>query len=811
MTGLLQDLRYAARQVRKSPGFTTIAVVTIAIGMAANVSVFSFMDALFLRSVPAKDPSRLVRIVAPEHDGGGLFSYPEYAYLRDHLTTLGLLSAHYSTAPLYITANGETGEVQGAVVSSSYFEMLGMRPELGRLFTMEEDSVPDRDAVAILGYGFWQRVFGGDPKISGKTLIINGRSFDIIGVMPQGFHGVEIGGMANEIWIPTMMSRVGYRGCDVFQPSCTILGLLGRLAPGRGISEAQAEVATLTRQLQTSANGFDERLGVSVTPALGISADRNYFLLLTRLLTLTGSLLLLIMCANLGGLLIARGQARSTELAMRQALGARRARIVRQLLTESLLLACAGGVLGVVISLWTSRLLLGFYSVDSEGYRHLFDIRIDVSVFVYSVIVTVVSGVLFGLLPAWQASRTDLNQVLKSAGNTASSSRNRSRRALVIVQVALSLTLLVGSGLLMRSTAQLEAGTNMDLAHVLGLRLRPELLRYPPEKARLFKQEVVRRLRELPGVESVSLAKGQGLIWHADLTIRMAQQGKFYSKPADQPEIFYKPIAPDYFATLRIPFIVGRDFDDHDLPGSLPVAIVNETLAGQISSGTLPLHQTVLLNDKRYQVVGIVKDAQTHSAVEGPPPIVYLPFWQDETLVDARVCVRVTGTPSLALPMVLKTIASIDSNVPVTETMPLIEQVRGKYTDARIASAVVTSAAAIGLLLSAIGVFGVVAYEVGRRTREIGIRMALGARPQQVLQLILGQGLVVILIGSATGGVLALTGTRLLAVWLFGVSPFDPLTFLLATTILFSLVVLASYIPALRATKIDPVVALRYE
>jgi hypothetical protein len=253
------------------------------------------MDALFLRSVPAKDPSRLVRIAAPEHDSGGLFSYPEYSYLRDHLTTLGLLSAHYSTAPLYITANGETGEVQGAVVSSSYFKVLGLRPQLGRLFTMEEDSVPDRDAVAILGYGFWQRVFGGDPKISGKTLIINGHSFDIIGVMPQGFHGVEIGGMPNEIWIPTMMMRVGYRGCDGFQPSCTFLGLIGRMAPGTTTSQVQAEVGTLMRQLHATANDFDERLGVSVTPAIGISGDRNYFVLLTRLLTTIGGILLLIL------------------------------------------------------------------------------------------------------------------------------------------------------------------------------------------------------------------------------------------------------------------------------------------------------------------------------------------------------------------------------------------------------------------------------------------------------------------------------------------------------------------------------------
>jgi predicted permease len=816
MTGLLQDIRYAARQVRKSPGFTTIAVVTIAIGIAANVSVFSFMDALFLRSVPAKDPSRLVRIVAPAHDGGGLFSYPEYAYLRDHLTTLGLLSAHYSTAPLYITANGETGEVQGAVVSSSYFEVLGLRPQLGRLFTMEEDSVPDRDAVAILGYGFWQRVFGGDPKISGKTLIINGHSFDIIGVMPQGFNGVEIGGMPNEIWIPTMMMKVGYRGCDGFQPSCTFLGLIGRMAPGTKISQAQAEVGTLMRQLHATANDFDERLGVSVTPAIGISdrnyfGDRNYFVLLTRLLTTIGGILLLILCANLGGLLIARANARSAELAMRQALGARRPRIIRQLLTESLLLAGAGGVSGVVISLWTSRLLVGFYSVDSEGYRHLFDIRPNVSVLAYSVIVALLAGILFGLLPAWQASRTDLNQVLKSRGNTAGSDRNRSRTMLVIMQVALSLALLVGAGLLMRSTVQLEAGTNMDLHHVLGLRLRPELLQYSPDKARVFKQEVVRRLRELPGVESVSLAKGQGLIWHANLKIRIAQQGKTYSKPADQPEIFYKPIAPDYFATLGIPFIAGRDFNDHDRPGSLPVAVVNETLAGKVSSGSLPLFQTVLLDDKPYQIVGVVKDAQVHSVIETAVPVVYLPFWQDETLVDARMCVRVSGAPSLALPMIRKAIASIDSSVPVTEAMPLIDQVRGEYTDARVASAVVTSAAAIGLLLSAIGLYGVIAYEVGRRTREIGIRMALGAQPQQVLQLFFRQGLVVIFIGTAAGGVLALTTTRLLAAWLFGVGPFDFATFSLAVAILLALVLFASYIPARHATKVDPMVALRYE
>jgi macrolide transport system ATP-binding/permease protein len=810
---LWQDLRFGARTLRKNSGFSAVAIVTLALGITANVTVFSFVDALFLRTVPAKNPERLVRIVASENDGEGLFSIPEFTYLRDHSKTLEELTAHYSSAPLYISANGETGEVQAAVVSSSYFAMLGLQPYFGRFFTHEEDMVPDRDAVAVLGYGLWQRSYRGDSGILGKTFLINGHSFAIIGVMPQDFHGVEIGGMPNEIWIPSMMIRVGYRWCDGFQPNCTILQLMGRIRPDANPSEARVEIATLMEQLRTSASGFDERLGVSVTPAIGISGGREYFLLLTRLLTTIGGLLLLIVCANLGGLLVARGAAREAEIAMRRALGAGRGRIVRQLLTESLLLACTGGALGLLISLWTSRLLVGFYAVDDEGYRHLFDVRPDPTVVLYSVAVTVMAGALFGLLPALQGSSSDLNQVLKSGGSTLGVSRQRIRAVLAAVQFAFSLALLVGAGLLARSAARIETGTNMDVHHVLGLRLPLSLIRYPAAKAYTFKREVVRRLRELPGVESVSLAKGQGLVWHTGgkAGTRMTLPGKTYPKPEDEPMISSKQIAPDYFATLRIPFIAGRDFNDSDRHGSPPVAIVNETLASRIALDKLPLGQTMLIEDKPYQVVGVVKDAQARNTIEGPVPVAYLAFWQDETLLEARMCIRVTGDPATALPMIRKTIASIDSEVPVTETMPLIDQVRGAYTDARLAAAVLICAAIIAVVLSAIGLFGVIAYEVGQRTREIGIRLALGATPRQVVVLFLKKGLAVVLAGCIAGLFLSLAASRLLSAWLFNVRPSDPATFGAAALLLALVALLASYLPSRRATQVDPVQALRHE
>jgi putative ABC transport system permease protein len=351
----------------------------------------------------------------------------------------------------------------------------------------------------------------------------------------------------------------------------------------------------------------------------------------------------------------------------------------------------------------------------------------------------------------------------------------------------------------------------MDLHHVLGLRLPVSLIHYPANKAYTFKQEVVRQLRELPGVESVSLAKGQGLVWTPGQRARATLPGKKYAKPEDEPLVGAKPIAPEYFATLKIPFISGRDFNDADKPGSPPVTIVNETFARQIAANRLPLGETVLIDDRPYQIVGLVKDAQMRSAIEGPLPVAYIPFWQDETLLEARMCIRVAGDPAAALPMVRKAIASIDPEVPVTETMPLMDQVRGAYTDTRVASAVLSCAAFLALVLSAMGLYGVVSYEVGRRTKEIGVRTALGARPHDVMQLFLRQGFKVVLTGVMFGGALSLAITRLLGAWLFGVGLADPLSFGAAAAVLLAVTLAAAYLPTRRATRVDPIVALRYE
>ncbi len=809
-----QDLRFGARTLRKNCGFSAVAIVTLALGITANVTVFSFVDALFLRSVPAKDPAGLVRILATERGGEGLFSYPEFSYLEHHAKTLETLAAHYSTAPLYINANGESAEVQGAVVSSNYFPLLGLSPHAGRFFSNEEDSAPDRDAVAVISYGLWERIFGADPAISGKTLLINGTSFVIVGVAPKDFAGANIGGSPNEIWIPSMMSRVGYRWCDGFKRDCTFLELMGRLSPGRSSQEAQAELATLARQLPTAGNGSDERFGVSVTPAVGVSeAHRHYFLLLTRLLTTIAGILLLVVCANVGGLLVARGTARTAEIAMRRALGASSLRISTLLQAENLLLASFGGALAVVFSLWTSKWLAGFYSIDVEGYRHLFDVRLDARLLVYSLMVTLLSGFLFALLPVWQANRVDLIESLKSGGSLPASSRATARTALVTVQLALSLGLVVGAGLLARSTANLLAGRNMDLHHVLGFRLRPRLIGYSPEKSQSFLREVVERLRALPGVASASLMNTSGVVWGNGGGVRWALPGKVSTKPADQKETPDHEIGPDYFTTLHIPFVAGRDFNETDIQGSPRVVIINETLAAKIAPEQFPLQQYVALDDRPYQIVGIVKDAQIRNALEPPIPMAYLPFWQNDTepQTDARFCVRTTGDPLTALPSIRLAVSAVDSHVPITETMPLLEQVRGKFTDARLAGAVLICAAALALVLSAIGLFGVIAYEVGQRKREIGIRLALGATSRQVVAVFLKKGIAVILTGSTAGLFLSLAASRLLSAWLFNVGPSDPATFGAAALLLAVVALLASYLPSRRATQVDPVQALRHE
>jgi putative ABC transport system permease protein len=809
MQSLWQDLRYGARMLLKKPGFTLIAALTLALGIGANLTIFSFVDTLFFRPLPAREPYRLVTGAAIRN--GRDFSYPAYAYFRDHSKSFEALAAHYSTAPLDVDAGGDSRMANGAVVSANYFPMLGISPLLGRFFLPEEDAAPDRNPVVVISHGMWQGRFGGDPLVLGKEIRLNGKAFTIIGVSPKNFPGV-VAGYPNEMWIPTMMLRLGYRGCDALTDyGCTPLTLLGRLAPDSALENAQSELTTLANQLE-SVHPHNRNRGVSLSTALGVDEGgrrENFRYQMQLLMTVTG-LLLLVACANVASLLLVRGAARRKEIAVRLCIGAGRTRLVRQFLTESLLLALAGGALGLLVSLWAKDLLSGFYTTSFNSMRLYYDLSLNPRVLACSIALTVFTGFLFGLMPAIQATRHDLIQALKDEGGSQSPRHNRLRSALVIGQVALSLTLLISAGLLVRSAAQVRRGANYDPQNVVTLRLRPLLLRYSPEQAQVFTREVVSRLEATPGVQSVSLARDG---WFGSRRVRAWLPEQAQNRPEDQLQVDYHEIAPRFFETLKIPLIQGRDFNDGDRPGALRVIIVNETLARRMWSDGAPLGRILVVNDQPYQVIGVIKDAQSRNALESPLPFLYVPSWQNNfsPQIDSRLLVRVAGDPHTMIPILRREINALDPNVPISEDVPLTQQVEARYMPVLLMSSVLTCSGVIALFLSMIGLYGVLAFAVTQRTREIGIRMALGAQTADVLKLVVMQGLRLAFAGVAIGLLAALAATRLMKSLLYGVSSTYPLTFAAITLLLMGVALLALWIPARRATKVDPMVALRVE
>ena len=741
------------------------------------------------------------------------YSYPEYVYFRDHSKSFESLAAHYSTSPLSVVDQGDSKEARGAVVSANYFPMLGVRPSLGRFFLPEEDQVPDRNQVAVISFDYWQGRFGGDTQIIGRRVRINAIDFQIIGVTPPDFDGVLIGS-PNDIWIPTMMLRAGYRWCNGFTADCDFLSVMGRLAPGQTVTTAQAELSTLAAQLATAYPATNEDKRVLVFPAIGVSPDsREEFRYQMQLLMAVAGLLLLIACANVAGLWLVRGAARQKEIALRLCLGAGRARLVRQLLTESLLLALAGGVLGVILSFWGKDLLMALLVADSEGYRHAYDVSLNSRVLIYSCVLSLITGLLFGLVPALQSSRQDLTNALKRGDNRSGTSHQRLGGGLVVAQIAVSLILLAGAALLVRSAANVQKGMNFDSEHVALMRLRPRLVQYTPEKAQAFTRDVVRRLSALPGVESVSLAKGGGFAWLESNDVSVALPGQIPDRPENEFHVDYHEIAPRFFETLKIPLIEGRDFDDRDRPDSPRVVIINETLARRLWPNHSSLDQVTMVENHPYRVVGVFKDSRLRNALESPLPFLYVPYWQNnfEPQIDSRLVVRVLGDPKEMLPTLRREVVAVDEKVPISEDLPMAEQVRGHYKPVILASRVVTCAGLIALFLTAIGLYGVLAFAVTQRTREIGIRMALGAKRADILRMVVRNGIGLTVVGLGVGLVGVFGLTRFVASLLFGVAPTDVLTIVSASVVLMAAALIASYVPARRATKVNPVVSLRYE
>ena len=815
---LLQDLRYALRQLRRFPGFTFVVVSILGLGIGANCAIFSLVDALFLKPLPVAHPERLIRIYArgPSGHYGAGFSYPEFEQLREHASSFSGLAVETERPQLHLVRGRTSMEVRGEFVSANYFNVVGVDPRLGRAFLPEEDVVAGRNAVAVISDRMWNAHFNHDSAVLGQVVSINSIPFRVIGVAPPDFHG-DLPGLPVDIWIPAIMYGAAGYGCDDGSFDCALFdSMIGALAPGVAPNRAMAEAQNV---MVWSAKDWPERPSrrqIALFSANRESPDdqADDAAQLRLLMSVTASLLV-IACANLAGLLLARGLARKKEIAVRLSIGAARSRIIRQLLTESLLLASLGGMAGLTLSVAGKWILSGFYSSDSEGFHHLYDLRFDWRMVAFSTGLTLLAGILFGLIPAFRALGQDLIADLKDSGSTEQHRKGRLRSALVVGQIALSIALMIASGLLIRSASEIRKGTNFDPSNALVLRLRPELIKYSPQKVEALVRRAQQHLNALPDVESVAFMQGgEGLVWDWR-SGRDAEVG-LSAQPHNQGigfQVRKQDVSTGFFHTLRIPLLQGREFADQDGMGSPLVSVVNEALARRLWPAGVAVGRTLYVNARPFQVVGVCADLQPRSAVHAPEPHLYLSYWQSNAVRegDIRLVIRTRSDPEMLLPQVHSTLTSVDPNVPVGEDMPLSEQVRLDYVTVLLAQKVMAFCGVLAICLSTLGLYSVLSFAARMRSREIGIRVALGARRTDVLGLFLLEGAKLAIAGVIGGVVFALFSTRLLAGLLYGVESNDPAVFFGSALLLFLVAMAACFLPACRAASINPVQVLRTE
>jgi predicted permease len=813
MTGFLQDVRYGIRLLVKNPGTSLTAVLLLAVGIGANTAVFSLSNALFLKRLPLPESDRLIHIYGqgPHGHYGSGFSYPEYQRLRSQVHSLSETAAESYVAQLHLVGEAGVREIGGALVSSGYFSLLGVRPSLGRYFLPEEDAVEGRDPVVVIGDSLWHSYFSADPQIIGREIRINSVPLKIIGVASPGFYGDEPG-VPSELWIPMAMRQaVGY-GCNVGEECTDVGSLVARLAPGSSLRTAQTEAGAKIKWTSTDYKPEQHR-GIGVFPALGTHPDKQIGeRRQTQLLTAATGVLLLIACANLAGLLLAHGVTRRKEIAVRLAIGASRRRIIRQVLTENFLLASVGGAVGMLISLWGTRALSRFYVMNSEGFVRLYDFSPDWRLFSYLLAVVMIAGVLFGLVPALYASRQDLISELKDAAGSAGPTSRRLRNTLVAVQAGLALVLVVCAALLTRSSRALLNGANFDPQHVAVLRLRPELAKYDAAQAALFARAASQQLNDTPGVESAAMmVGGEGLMWHwssgraPDVRLPGETSGRFAR------DVRVQDVDPLFFTALRIPLLQGRGFTDQDQTGRPLVAVVNQTLAQQLWPGESATDHTLMIGKQEYRVIGVCASIQPPGANQIQQGHIYRSFWQAGSAGDVRFAVRVTGDPADILPALREAVRKLDPNVPLGEDMPLSVQLESDYTPVLLARSVISFCGFLALGLSALGLYSVLAFAVRTRVREFGIRMALGADRADLIAVVLRDAFRIVLAG-VMGGILAGTlATRLLNAWLYSVQARDLASFVVGSASLLITALVAAWLPAHRASRVDPVVALRAE
>ncbi|PYV85382.1 MAG: hypothetical protein DMG05_22770 [Acidobacteria bacterium] len=824
METLIPDLRYGLRMLVKSPGFTFVAVISLGISIGANTAIFSLVDALLLRQPPVEDPDRLVGIYTfnsrpPYGNPYSWTFFGDYLYYRDHNDVFsGLIAfAQYREVPMRVRDQVEF--VRAEVVSGNYFSVLGAKAFLGRTFLPEEDQTLGTHPVAVVSYKLWQGRFGSDPNLVGKQLILNGHTFSIVGIAPKGFNGMSLY-WSPEIWVPVMMhaqvmpTRRKIRSLDdrEFYMYLQTFMVMGRLKPEVPLEQAQAAMKVLARQLEQAYPKTNKGLSVAVFPEkearLGPSWRQKIIHTVGILMVLVG-LVLLMACANVAILQLTRARVRQREVAVRVALGAGRGRLVRQLLTESLLLSLLSALAGLLVAEWMMTILLSFERPFQISVTA--DLGLHGRVLGFTMLLSLFTAVLFGLVPALRASRPDLVKELKEGGASSGYRKSLGRNGLVILQVSLSLVLLVGAGLFIRDIQKvwtINPGFNADNVLLLSFHLYP--LGYSEAKGLRFYQQLAEQVKMLPGVVSASWAADvlPSLRWMPTTVVRKGQDFGQEEKIV----VVCNYVFPGYFGLMGIPLSQGRDFSTQDDKRASRVMIINETAALRFWPGENPLGKRLTFDEDKldYEVVGVSRDAKYRELWENPRPYLFFPFGQNYA-PEATLHVKTAISPLSLVGAVRREVQRLDKDVPIHEVMTLEDHLRIQSSQPRMNAILSGMLGVVALTLATVGIYGIVAYSVAQRTREFGIRMALGAKSEDVLKLVVKQGMELVLIGMGIGLPASLVLCRLVADQLHGIAATDTVTLVSVPFLLSGVALLACYIPARRATKVDPIVTLRYE
>lgn len=813
MENLWKDLRYGARMLLKRPGFTLIAIATLAIGIGANTAIFTVVNAVLLRSLPYDHSEQLVRIGGANLQRGirlGTLSPHDFYDYRDRNTVFESIAAYDGWSPS-LTGTGEPERLAAGRVTTDFFKVLRVEPSLGRSFNPQEEQRGNH-LVVLLSYGLWQRRFGANPNVVGQSIMLSGLSYNIIGVMPRDFDPPQFPGVGlekPELWAPfapdlSQWTRDG-RSLDT---------AIARLKPGVTPEQAQTELSVIAGQLQQQYPDTNAGQGIGVASLHEQLVGKIRSALLVFLVAV--GFVLLIACANVANLLLARAATRQKEIAIRTALGAGRLRIVRQLLTESVLLAVVGGALGLLFAMWATDYLV---TLGTDSLPRLGRIGLDGRVFGFTTLLTLLTGVAFGLAPALQFSKPDLNETLKESGRSSTGGRGRQRLRgfLVISEIAISLLLLIGAGLLVKSFVRLQqVSPGFDPHNVVALNLFLPGAKYPEDaQQRAFFDQAQERIQSLPGVESVGMVSNLPVSGGFDTT-SFYIEGRPVTRREDVPDVERYTINSDYFRAMSIPLTSGRSFGAEDRPDSVPVAIISEATARRFWPGESPLGKRFKTGDPDdpqspwRTIVGVVGDVRHYALDIEPAPQFYLPYRQVPVQFMALL-VRSSNSPENQIAAVRAQIWSIDKDQPIFNIKTMERFVAESIAQRRFVMLLLGLFAAVALVLAIIGLYGVMAYSVTQRTHEIGIRMALGAQASDVLKMVIRQGMALVLVGVGIGLLAAFALSRLISSFLYGVSATDPLTFVGVPLVLCAVAAAASYIPARRATKVDPMIALRYE